>query len=80
MIRHQAVSQNAQGHEFQAFFHAGEEILVMRCLLEKAGTKVRPVQRVVNYAAHINSPDSAHDRILPHRSRRKASLPKIKGT
>ncbi len=43
----------------------------MRCFLEKAGTKVRPVQRVVNHAAHINSPDSAHDGILPHRSRRK---------
>jgi hypothetical protein len=26
---------------------------------------------VVNHAANINSPDSAHDGILPHRSRRK---------
>ena len=34
MIRHQAVSQNAQGDEFQAFFHDGEEILIMPVILE----------------------------------------------
>jgi hypothetical protein len=38
----------------------------MRGFLEKAGTEVRAVQRVVNHAAHINSLDSAHDGILPH--------------
>jgi len=41
-----------------------EEILVLRFLLEKTRTETRPVQGVVNHAAHIHPPDSSHDRIL----------------
>ena len=33
---------------------------------EQARTKVRPVQDVVNHAADIHSPSSAHKGILPH--------------
>jgi hypothetical protein len=68
MIGHQAISQNAHGHETQALFHDGEKILVMGGCLEKPGTKVRAVQDVVNHAANINAPDSAHDGILTHHS------------
>ena len=37
----------------------------MRCFLQQTGTKLRPVQRGVNHAANINSPDSAGAGILP---------------
>jgi len=59
MIRHQAVSQNAHGNDIQAFFHDRKEIVIMSGLPEKAGTKVRPVQDVVNHPANIHSPRSA---------------------
>jgi hypothetical protein len=38
---------------------------------EQAGTKVRAVQNVVNHAADIHPPSSAHEGILPHPPRRK---------
>jgi hypothetical protein len=38
------------------------------CFLEKPGTEVRAVQDVVNPAANLNAPDSAHDVILAHHS------------
>jgi len=66
MIRHQAIGQNAHGHEIQAFFHDTQEILVMSGFPEKARPKVRAVQHMVNHAAHINSSRSTHDRILAH--------------
>ena len=43
---------------------------------EKAGTKVRPVQYMVNHPTNINSPRSAHGGILSHHSWKK----KVPGT
>jgi hypothetical protein len=68
MVRHQAVSQNAHGHELQAFFHESEKILIMRLDSEQAGTKIGPVPSVVNHSPHIHSPHATHDQILPHLS------------
>jgi len=51
---------------------SGEEMVLgyLFPLLEKARTKARPVQRVVNHPVNINSPDSTHDGILSLRSPR----------
>ena len=66
MIRHQAISQNAHGHEIQALLHDSQESLVMSGASEQAGTKVRTVPNVVNHTSHIHPPNSAHNGILPH--------------
>ena len=46
-------------------FQDAEKILVMRGPLEKARTKIRAVERVVDHATDIDSLDSSHARILP---------------
>ncbi len=42
MVRHQAVSQYAHRHEFQALPHQGQKILIMRFLLEKTQNENSP--------------------------------------
>jgi len=64
MVRHQAVSEKADGHGIQALLHDGQEFPVMRLSLEKRRTKIPPVQYVVNQAAHIHPCHSSHRPIL----------------
>jgi len=65
MVGHQAVSQNAHGHEIESFPHDTEEILIMRVALKEPRTKIRPVQSVVHHLANIHPLHSTHTGILP---------------
>ena len=64
-VGHQAVSQNAQGHEIESLLHDTEKILIMRVALKEPRTKIRPVQSVLHHLADIRPPHSSHTGILP---------------
>ena len=65
VIGHQAIGENAHGHEIQALLQEGEKFLVVPLAFEERRTKIPPVQRVVNHPAHIHPSDSPHATILP---------------
>ena len=53
---------------FPGLFHEVEKILIMPVMPEERGTKIRPVQRMIDHPARIHSPHPAHDPILSVRS------------